>query len=82
MSYTISTGCDGSVTVTQTAGATFTINLSILSTTVDKTDIYGKLATSNAACPINSYAILKNDGTAWTNNARITLTEVTVSGIK
>jgi hypothetical protein len=82
VTFVISTGCTSSITITQTAGATLTINVPVSTSTIDKTDMYGKLSTSNSNCPITGYTLLKNDGTSWTNTDRISLTEVTESGLK
>jgi len=77
----IAAACDNTITITKTAGDTLTIApISISTNAVDKTDAHGKLDSSNAACPINAFALKAGDGSAWSNTNRISLNAVTVSG--
>jgi len=81
VTVTISTACDGTISITKTGGNSFSIGpLSISSTQTTSTTLHGKLDSSNSLCPINAYALLANDGSAWTNTGRININSVTVSG--
>jgi len=58
VTVTINAVCDNTIAVTQTSGATVTIAaLSLSTTSVDKTDVHGKLDSAHPACPINAYAL-------------------------
>lgn len=54
---TASANC-GTATITTPSGTTFTVGpISLSSTSVEKTDIHGKLVPSRSTCPITSYAL-------------------------
>ena len=66
----------------QAAGTTLTIGpLSLSDSAATDTTVQGKLATSEAACPINAYALKNTDGSDWTNSALISVATATVSGV-
>ena len=78
---TISVSCAG-IAINPT-NPTYTATLSISNTAIQNTQIHGQFTPANAKCPVQSYSLKTGDGSAdWTNTARISLTEVTVSGLK
>jgi hypothetical protein len=74
--------CDTNTAVNQASGANFAHPaLSISTGTTVLTTYYDKLVTANDVCPIQSFELLKADGSAYTDN-KIALATQTVSGKK